>query len=164
MTKAIHLQRNQDVNSTSGTGRVWEGVLFSNGWVAGKWNRDFSPCGYYPSLEHLQAIHERSGSTRLVFDKKINDGYYILLEASDVDNTTDGTPWIAEGFEFKDNRIVLLNLAKYNSVYWYRNIENLKKDIGNRSIVHRSKNQFLSFPSDSVIWKREQIFKTTTLP
>jgi hypothetical protein len=161
MTQAIHLQRHQDVNNTSGTGRVWEGVVFSNGWIAGKWNSEFPSYGWYPSLEHLEAIHGHSGSTELVFDEEVTNGHYLLIETNNADNTTDGNPWVAEGFEFGDEWIVLLQLAKHTSVYWYQNNNNLMKVIGDRSTVHRSQNRLLSFPSDSAIWQREKIFKLT---
>ena len=160
MTRAISLRRHLDVNNTSGTGRVWEGVLFSNGWVAGKWLSDFPSYGWYPSLEHVKQIHGHSGSTDLVFEDMACYGNHILIEAKDTSIITDGNPYTAEGFEFIDGWIVLLHLAKYTSVYWYRNIEDLRKVIGDRAYINKDIVQTVCFEGSS-IWQREKIFKVT---
>jgi len=52
----------------SGTGRVAEGVIFSNGWVALVWLTETPSMGFYPSIEAVEAIHGHSGKTRVVFD------------------------------------------------------------------------------------------------
>lgn len=159
MTRALFLNRHEDVNGVSGTGRVWEGVLFSNGWVAGKWTTVTPSYGWYPSLECVNKIHGHDGRTSIVFKDVITQGNYVFLEAIDKKSVTDSCQWIAEGLEFPDGWIVLLQLAKYTSVYWYRNIDELRQITGRRSVAHQVRQQIAEFPLSHPCWSREMIFK-----
>jgi hypothetical protein len=67
-TRLFHLLRLADESGVSGTGRVAEGVIFSNGWVALLWLTETPSMGFYPSIEAVEAIHGHSGKTRVVFD------------------------------------------------------------------------------------------------
>ena len=66
--QAFHLQRLEDVSGVSGTGRVAEGVVFSNGLVALTWLSEHPTVAVYPSLEAVEAIHGHDGRTQVVVD------------------------------------------------------------------------------------------------
>lgn len=65
--KTFHLQRNEDATGVSGTGRVAEGAVFSDGTVVLRWLTDKSSIGIYQSLAHVEQIHGHEGKTRIVF-------------------------------------------------------------------------------------------------
>lgn len=66
--KRFYLQRNEDVTGISGTGRVAEGCVFANGWVALTWLTRYTSVVFYPGIEHVQAIHGHNGQTKIVFE------------------------------------------------------------------------------------------------
>lgn len=61
------LDRDVDATGTSGTGRVAEGVVFSNGWCALTWLTEFTSVAFYPNIMAVQAIHGHDGKTRITF-------------------------------------------------------------------------------------------------
>ena len=65
--KVFYLERDVDATGVSGTGRVAEGVEFTNGWCALTWLTAHTSVAYYPSLSELEAIHGHEGRTRTVF-------------------------------------------------------------------------------------------------
>lgn len=66
--RLFHLQRDIDATGVSGTGRVAEGVEFSNGWVALTWLTAHTSVVFYPSMEDVEFIHGHNGQTRIVFE------------------------------------------------------------------------------------------------
>lgn len=66
--RRFSLQRDVDETGVSGTGRVAEGVVFSNGWCAMTWLTQYTSVVFYPGIEHVQAIHGHQGKTRVVFE------------------------------------------------------------------------------------------------
>jgi hypothetical protein len=52
----------------SGTGRVAEGVVFSNGLVALTWLSEHPTVSVYPSLAAVEAVHGHAGRTQVVLD------------------------------------------------------------------------------------------------
>jgi hypothetical protein len=66
--QAFHLERREDVSGVSGTGRVAEGVVFSNGVVALTWLSEHPTVSLYPSLATVEAIHGHDGRTLVVLD------------------------------------------------------------------------------------------------
>lgn len=66
--RTFSLQRVIDETGISGTGRVAEGVVFSNGWVALTWLTQYTSVVFYPGIEHVHAIHGHGGKTQIVFD------------------------------------------------------------------------------------------------
>lgn len=69
--RRFHLQRDVDVTGISGTGRVAEGVVFSNGWCALTWLTEHTSVVFYPGIEHVRAIHGHTGSTHIVFEDAV---------------------------------------------------------------------------------------------
>lgn len=61
------LQRRHDVSGVSGTGRVAEGVMFSDGQIALHWLGFDGSMVFHPNLGNVEYIHGHSGSTRIVF-------------------------------------------------------------------------------------------------
>ncbi len=66
--RLFHLERRVDVSGTSGTGRVAEGVVFSNGWCALTWLTPHTSVAFYASIADVDAIHGHNGNTVVVFD------------------------------------------------------------------------------------------------
>jgi hypothetical protein len=66
--KHFWLERDTDVSGTSGTGRVAEGVIFSNGWCALHWLTKYTSVAFYQSVAEMEAIHGHGGATRVVYE------------------------------------------------------------------------------------------------
>lgn len=64
----FHLDRIDDTTGISGTGKVAEGVIFSNGWCAMIWLTKNTSVAFYPNIETLEAIHGHNGSTKVVME------------------------------------------------------------------------------------------------
>lgn len=62
------LQRTEDVSGVSGTGRVAEGVIFTNGKVALSWLTPTTSIVVYDSITVCEQIHGHEGRTRVVFE------------------------------------------------------------------------------------------------
>lgn len=63
--KRFHLDRIQDETGISGTGRVAEGVEFSNGWCVLVWLTKHRSIAFYESIFEVIAIHGHNGKTRV---------------------------------------------------------------------------------------------------
>lgn len=68
--RKFYLERIEDVSGTSGTGRVAEGVVFSNGWCALHWLTEHTSVAVYPSVADLEAVHGHDGATKVVMDEE----------------------------------------------------------------------------------------------
>lgn len=67
--RTFYLEREQDVTGISGTGRVAEGVQFSDGVVAIRWIvGEHRSTVVWPNVEAVEAIHGHGGATRLVWN------------------------------------------------------------------------------------------------
>lgn len=66
MSRRFHLQRDVDETGVSGTGRVAEGVIFRNGYVALTWLTQVTSVVFYPSFEAVEQIHGHGGKTRVI--------------------------------------------------------------------------------------------------
>ncbi|MFH9977918.1 hypothetical protein ACH4ND_01395 [Streptomyces sp. NPDC017179] len=65
--RLFHLQRDHDVSGVSGTGRVADGVLWSDGTVAVRWLGDRPSTVHWDRLDDALAIHGHGGATRIVW-------------------------------------------------------------------------------------------------
>ncbi len=65
--RRFYLMRYEDASGISGTGRVAEGVVFSNGWVVITWLTQYTSFAFYPSIDEVEAIHGHGGKTQVVF-------------------------------------------------------------------------------------------------
>jgi hypothetical protein len=63
----FYLQRNEDETGVSGTGRVAEGVQFSDGTCVMHWLTDINSTAIYKTVEQLVHIHGHGGKTVLVW-------------------------------------------------------------------------------------------------
>lgn len=70
--RTFALLRDTDETGISGTGRVAEGVLFSNGRVALTWLTKHTSVSVYDSMDAVEAIHGHGGKTRVVFDEEVS--------------------------------------------------------------------------------------------
>src|ERR1700720_3724621 len=66
--RTFHLQRLEDETGISGTGKVAEGVIFSNGWCAMTWLTANTSVAFYPDLKTVESIHGHNGKTLVVVD------------------------------------------------------------------------------------------------
>lgn len=64
--KRFYLDRITDETGISGTGRVAEGVIFSNGSCAMVWLTQYWSVAVYPNIDHVIAIHGHNGKTKVV--------------------------------------------------------------------------------------------------
>lgn len=68
--RRFYLQRDCDESGVSGIGKVAEGIVFTNGWVALTWvveKYGFTGVAIYPCIETVETIHGHQGQTRVVF-------------------------------------------------------------------------------------------------
>ena len=65
--RRFHLQRDLDATGTSGTGRVADGVQFTDGVVALRWMTAISSTAVYDSVDDVESIHGHAGATRVVW-------------------------------------------------------------------------------------------------
>ena len=66
--RRFHLERVEDATGISGTGKVAEGVQYTNGWCSMMWLTEWFSLVAYPSIEHVEKIHGHGGKTLIVFD------------------------------------------------------------------------------------------------
>lgn len=66
MIRRFYLQRKVDETGISGTGRVAEGCIFSNGWCAMTWLSAHTSVVWYPDIRDVEAIHGHNGNTEIV--------------------------------------------------------------------------------------------------
>jgi hypothetical protein len=65
--RRFHLERDTDATGISGTGKVAEGCVFSNGWCCMTWLTEITSCVWYPNIGAVEFIHGHGGLTRIVF-------------------------------------------------------------------------------------------------
>lgn len=65
--KCFYLDRVEDASGVSGTGRVAEGVEFSDGRCALHWNTAVSSIALYNNIHDLIHIHGHDGKTTVIF-------------------------------------------------------------------------------------------------
>jgi len=65
--RRFYLERDTDVTGVSGTGRVAEGVVWSDGTATVRWHGDRSSVAHWRSLDDARAIHGHDGATRFEF-------------------------------------------------------------------------------------------------
>ena len=66
--KQFHLNRKQDVSGISGTGKVAEGVVFSDGSVAMRWLTDTATTTIFESIADVKEIHGHGDATDIIWD------------------------------------------------------------------------------------------------
>jgi len=67
--KLFELHRTEDINHTSGTGIVAQGVQFDNGYCALTWLTPYTSVAMYHSIDVLERIHGHEGKTKVVWVK-----------------------------------------------------------------------------------------------
>lgn len=68
MIHKFHLWREKDETGISGIGRIAEGCIFSNGWVALIFLTQVNSLAFYHCIEDVEFIHGHKGLTKVVFD------------------------------------------------------------------------------------------------
>lgn len=68
MIKRFYLMRIEDESGVSGTGKVAEGAIFTDGTCALRWLTGTSSTAIYESLEHVERIHGHGGKTKIVHE------------------------------------------------------------------------------------------------
>jgi hypothetical protein len=67
--KKFHLLRIEDESGVSGTGRIAEGVEFTNGKCVLCWKTPLSSIAMYENIKSLESIHGHGGKTKVVFEE-----------------------------------------------------------------------------------------------
>jgi hypothetical protein len=68
MMRLFVLDRTEDISGTSGTGRVAEGVVFTDGTAVLRWRTvPYASTAIYDSIDDLHAIHGHGGATQIVW-------------------------------------------------------------------------------------------------
>lgn len=66
--RTFRLIRHEDVSGASGTGEVFNGCVFTDGKVAGRWNTPTASTELWDSVEDMMEIHGHGGATELRYD------------------------------------------------------------------------------------------------
>jgi len=92
----FHVIRVNDETGISGTGRVIDGVVWSNGWVSICWRTDLDPVKrgkasvtFFESFDAFEQIHIEShptNNTKIVWDRDIRDKERTELEKAKISN------------------------------------------------------------------------------
>lgn len=81
--RKFYLWREADQSGVSGTGRVAEGCIFSNGWVGMNWLTRWGSLAFYPSIHDCLTVHGHQGKTKVVYeDCEPGSEHLIALPAS----------------------------------------------------------------------------------
>jgi hypothetical protein len=65
--KLFWLNRTEDETGVSGTGRVAEGAVFSDGRVVMRWCTTTASTAFYDCIADVEEIHGHGGKTRVEF-------------------------------------------------------------------------------------------------
>lgn len=65
--RRFYVLRRSDVSGVSGTGRVADGVEFTDGTVVLRWLSRFASTAVYDSVETLKSIHGHDGASTVHF-------------------------------------------------------------------------------------------------
>jgi hypothetical protein len=65
--RRFYLDRKKDVAGVSGTGRVAEGCLFTNGKVAITWVGEHKTVTTHDNMQSVQDVHCHGGATRITW-------------------------------------------------------------------------------------------------
>jgi hypothetical protein len=87
--KKFYLWREQDESGVSGTGRVAEGVIFSNGWVGMNWLTRWGSLAFYPSIHDCLLVHGHAGKTTVVYEDQQEDSVKKAFTQGDGETLTD---------------------------------------------------------------------------
>lgn len=68
LPRRFHLQRHTDVTGVSGTGRVADGILWTDGTVSIRWLGEHPSTVFWDGLAHAEAVHGHGGHTVIVWD------------------------------------------------------------------------------------------------
>ena len=74
--RLFYLQRDIDESGVSGTGKVAEGVIFSDGKCAMRWLTETASTAFYDSLKDVELIHGHGGKTKV----RIEPDYKFMYE------------------------------------------------------------------------------------
>lgn len=66
--RKFYLWREADESGVSGTGRVAEGVIFSNGWVGMNWLTRWGSLAFYTTIHDCMNVHGHQGKTKVVYE------------------------------------------------------------------------------------------------
>lgn len=67
--RTFQLIRHEDVSGASGTGEVFNGCVFTDGKVAGRWNTPTASTELWDTVEDMMKIHGHGGATELRYDE-----------------------------------------------------------------------------------------------
>jgi hypothetical protein len=90
--RLFELHRDADVSGVSGTGKVAEGVLFSDGEAAIHWLGQWPTTTAHPrGLASIKAVHGHGGATRIVLSDSPADRLSRIAQAHSKDQAAAGS-------------------------------------------------------------------------
>jgi hypothetical protein len=148
----IFLNRLEDVTGFSGTGIVWSGYKFNNGWLIGEWvtNNYASSRVFYPNVVALAEIHGHDGRTKVIEEDSTENCFQLVAHP---DDTIDGNPFVAEGAVLPSGSAVCCYYAKYTSLATYDKLADLT------GMLTRSQLVVFKQPPPPGVYLREKVFK-----
>lgn len=69
MIRTFSFQRDTDVSGVSGTGKVLEGVEFTDGTVVVRWLSKYASTAVYNNMKQFEDIHGHEGKSHIIWDK-----------------------------------------------------------------------------------------------
>ena len=69
-SKRFWLMRDEDISGISGTGRVAEGIEWTNGMVTVSWLGTYHSIETVMNIHTIEALHSHNGKTRVVWEDK----------------------------------------------------------------------------------------------
>jgi hypothetical protein len=89
--RPFELHRDTDVSGVSGTGKVAEGVIFSDGHAAIHWLGTWPTTTPHPSVASIKAVHGHGGATRIVLTDNPADRLARIAQAHSKDTVNGMT-------------------------------------------------------------------------
>lgn len=80
MSKIFHMIRERDVSGISGTGKVLEGIQFSDGTIVVRWLSKHASTAVYNNIEEFEAIHGHDGAGKIVWEKTYREGWNDAMD------------------------------------------------------------------------------------
>lgn len=65
--RLFYFEREKDISGVSGTGRVLEGIEFTDGTVAIRWLSERSSTAIYKNIQEFEEIHSHGGLGHIVW-------------------------------------------------------------------------------------------------
>lgn len=122
----FYIERLSESDSGAPPGRIVEGVVLTNGWVALAWMDFNTSVAIYTSMETVHKLHAVEGFTEVRVSTDVEARPFALERTTDVSGLS-GTGRVAEGVEFVDGRVVMVWQSEQPSAALYSSIRMVER-------------------------------------